>query len=289
MNRTKLGVFQRQALAPKTSELEGAFSAPTSSGGVRFALPEVKTQVVQATLISGDPNHNGGLDANGYQQAFVVTYDFGFTDKSNWPECRLDVSSLPADIPAFDDGTFVYAFMFSFTSDGYLLLKPTVFAGSAVVQLIKTGGASYPSATSGANIFPAHVQNKISYDDTTSTNTLTASDDTECRVLNLLGNYIPSGTYLLGMGISGTTSSGKKHFVVEYAAKTKMIKGHLTAALTIGGSATGAIDLAINCTDSGSVTVYDSNSDFVDATGTKHFMAVYDTTHSKWELIWVAC
>ena len=55
MNRSKLRDFKREALAPKTSELEGAFSAPTASGGTRFALPEVIPMLraaAQGSLIS---------------------------------------------------------------------------------------------------------------------------------------------------------------------------------------------------------------------------------------------
>lgn len=91
------------------------------------------------------------------------------------------------------------------------------------------------------------------------------------------------------IGLRNWTDTHGNQVIIDSPHRTKFIKGHLTAALTLGGSATGTIDYAINCGDSGSVTVYDSNSDFSDDTGTKHFMAVYDSTHSKWELIWVAC
>lgn len=142
MNRAKLKDFQRQALTPKTSELEGAFSAPTANGGTRFALPEVKTQVVQAKLLAGDPNANGGLDANGYQVALLVTYDYGFRGASTWPQVRLDVSGLPAGAPTFDDGTFVYAFMFGYTPDGFLLLQPTLSGNTPNLLLAKWTGAT---------------------------------------------------------------------------------------------------------------------------------------------------
>jgi hypothetical protein len=206
MNRAKFGAFKTRVLATRDPVISGANSAQMPNGDPRFAIPSTRTEVVFTALIGGDPNSNGGLDSNGYQQCYLVTYEFGMTGTSQWPEARLDVTDTNSPSANFGAKAFVYSFRFSFThdspdptDDGFLLLKPTVASATA-----------------------------------------------------------------------------------------QMAKGQLTGTLTLGGSVNVSVAVAINSTVSGTIVVHDSNSDFTGTSG-KHCLCVYDTTHARWDFIWVAC
>jgi hypothetical protein len=206
MSRAKFKAFRDRVLAPREPHLSGGFGAKMPNGDARFALPGERTQVVFTDLIGGDPNSNGGLDSNGYQQCYLVNYEFGMSGTGQWAEARLDVTDTNSPSANFGAHVFVFAFMAGFTTgaptgtdNGFLLLKPTVASSN-----------------------------------------------------------------------------------------TQMVKGQLAGTLTLGGSVNVSVAVAINSKVSGTILVYDSNSDFTGTSG-KHCMCVYDTTHSRWDFVWVAC
>ena len=110
---------------------------------------------------------------------------------------------------------------------------------------------TYPDIDSGCLLFPAKLQHDAAFDDTTCTDTLTATNGDEIRVFNLAGFYIPSGTYLVGWPISGTTSSGFPHYVV-YSKAPDVFLGKVLVDLPPAGSGIGVVELYdSNGTDTG--------------------------------------
>ncbi len=136
LNPSKMAALHRELTFPNSPSFSGGYMSTDPRGSdVHADYPQVYT-IVRISLISGDPNSNGGRDSNGYYRAYVQDADFNSVTGLLY-ECRVEPYSGQ---PNLADGLVTVCFPIGNTSssptpsdNGFIIYVPVSATGASVL------------------------------------------------------------------------------------------------------------------------------------------------------------